>query len=219
MRNSVLKNECNHTDCKDDSNYNYCCGIELEGVVHTSLHLKSLKLIDPTSGNRSRGTRVSSRTISDSDHSRLFDVKAAHLAFVDTSTVIPTWSGSGESLNLSLLSSALLGNDAHRKSSLNLFDFMPANFMAREWVDDNQSLVVEDDSRVKEDLIGDCAREYAPDCCNQATRSAVVEEVNVGKGAEEKETKVGTYVRARGSKELAIGHREIFSRSREMRAA
>lgn len=193
--------------------------VEMEVVGESAIGFVSVELINSVSGNCSSGTGVGARTIAGADDVALLQVKAPHLALMDCSTVVSTRGGSGKGLDLSLLSLPIMSDDAHRVSSFDLFHILPADLMAGKWIDDHDSLVVEDNRGVKEDLIGQCASKERPGTRNYATSKSIIKEIHVGKCGKEEESQEGEDVRARRSEELAISHEEIFSCVREMRAA
>jgi hypothetical protein len=138
---------------------------------------------------------------------------------MDGATVIPTRSGSGEGLYLPLLALSIVGNNAHRVTSLNFLNILPSDQMAGEWVNNLNTLVIEDDGGMKEYLIEDCTDKCSPGCRDHSTGESVIKEIHVDKKADKEEAEDGKYIGARRSEELSIVHEEIFSRAREMRAA
>lgn len=219
MKKLTVKDERNDANSKENGVNDYRCRVELELVTHGRLGAKTLELIDTTSSDRGSSSRVGARAIASADDVALLQVKAAHLALMNRPAVITTRSGGSESLNLALLSLLVMGDDAHRVASLDLLDILPTDLMSAEWIDDDDSLVVEDHRWMKEDLIEDSRREDGPSACDYTARESVIKEVNVAKSGKEEEAQKGEYVGARGTEELAIVHEEIFSRAREMRAA
>ena len=203
-------------DCRID---NYRGKIELKSVFHARIGLEALELIDSTSGDSRSRSGVGARAITSSDDVALFEIKSAHLALVNSAAVIATRSGSCESLDLSLLAFPIVGNDAHCVSSLDFFNILPTNHMAGEWVNDDESLVIENHGGMEKELVGKSATKCAPDCGNESASEAVIKEIYVSQGAKEKEAQEGKEIGARRSEELAIGHDDIFSRATEMRAA
>lgn len=219
MSRLAIENQC------DDSNRENSCvennrrDIELKDVVHSGLGLKAMELVDPASSDGGSRSRIGARAIAGADDVALLQVKTAHLALMDRPAVITAGGGSGEGLDLSLLSLFVMSDDAHRVSSFDLFDVLPANLVAGEGIYDHYSLVVEDNRWMKEDLVEKCGSEDAPDARYDAASESVIKKVNVGKSSKEDKAQGSEYVRARGSEELAIVHKGIFSRAREMRAA
>jgi hypothetical protein len=215
----AVKDERHHTNRKDNCVSNDGSRIKAEFVTDGRLGAESMKLINATSGNSSRSSRISSRAISGSDDVVLFHIETAHLGLMNSAAVIATGSRSSESLNLALLSFPVVGNDAHRVTGFDLLNFLPANQMAGEWIDDFNSLVIENDCGMKKDLKENRTYKGSPNSCNHSAGEAIIKEINVDKKANKEEAQDGKNVRARRPEELAIVHEEIFSRAREMRAA
>lgn len=193
--------------------------VKVESIFKSFVGLESTELIDSATSDCCRRTGIGSGAVAGANDIAIFEIESAHLALMDRSAVVSARSGRGKSLDLSLLSLPVVSDDAHRVSSLDLLDILPTNLMAGKRINNHQSFVVEDDSWMKEDLIGESASKERPGASDNSTCESVVKEVHVSKRAEEKETQEGKNVRARGSEELAIVHKGIFSRAREMRAA
>ena len=219
MSRLAIENERNNANRENSCVENNRRDIELKCVVHSGLGLKAMELVDPTSCDSGSSARIGAWAIAGADDAALLKVKAAHLALMDGPAVVTAGGGSSESLNLSLLSLLIMSDDAHRVSGFDLFDILPADLMATEGINDHDSLVVEDNRWMKEDLVEECRSENAPNARYDAAGESVIKEVNVGKSGKEDKAQGSEYVRARGSEELAIVHKGIFSRAREMRAA
>ena len=219
MSQLVVKDERDYADRKNNYIGDDCSIIEGKLVIDSRLGAKSLELINSTSCNSSSSARISSRTVTGADDVVLFQVEAAHLRLMDSATVISTGSGSGKGLDFPLLALSVMGNDAHRVTSLNFLNILPSNQMVGEWINNLNSLVVEDDGGMKEYLIEDCTDKNSPYCGDHSTGESVIKEINVDKKADKEEAEDGKYIGARRSEELSIVHEEIFSRAREMRAA
>lgn len=215
----AIENQRDDSDSKDGRIDNYCRKIELDSIFHSGFGLEALKLIDSTPSDSRGGSRVSARAITGSNDVALLQVESAHLALMDSAAVVATRSGSCESLDLSLLAFSIVGNDAHCVTSLDFFNILPTNHMAGEWVNDDESLVVENHGGMEKELVGKSATKCAPDRSNESASEAVIKEIYVSQGAKEKEAQEGKEIGARRSEELAIGHVDIFSRATEMRAA
>lgn len=193
--------------------------VEFEFVFQGGIGFESVELVNAVSRYRSSGSGMSPRTIARANDIRFFKVESAHLALMDRSAVVPTWGRSGKGLDLSLLTLPVMSDDAHRVSRLDLLDILPTDLVTGEWIDDHKPLVVEDDCRMKEDLISESAGKERPRTGNHPAGESVVKEIHVSERAKEEETQEGEDVRARRAEELAICHEEIFSCVREMRAA
>jgi hypothetical protein len=215
----AIENQRDNSNSKDGRIDNYRGKVKLESIFHSGFGLEALKLIDSTSSDSRGGSRVSARAITGSDDVALLEVKSTHLALMDSAAVIATRSGSCESLDLSLLAFSIVGNDAHCVTSLDFFNILPTNHMAGKWVNDDESLVVENHGGMEKELVGKSATKCAPDRSNESASEAVIKEIYVSQGAKEKEAQEGKEIGARRSEELAIGHDDIFSRATEMRAA
>ena len=219
MIDLVTKDECNNTNRKDHQIDDYCSVVEMEFIGNRGRALKSLELVQFASRDCSSSTRVGSRTVAGADDVVLFQIEAAHLRLMDSSTVVSTGRGSSESLDLPLLSFSIEGDDAHRVSCFNIVNFMPTNSMSRERIDNLQTFVIEDYRGMKKYLIEDCAYERTPDCCDHATCKTEVKEIDVDKQANKEEAQEGKDIGTRRPEEFAVIHEEIFSCEIEKRAA
>ncbi|MBU3716602.1 MAG: hypothetical protein FGM63_06205 [Candidatus Nanopelagicaceae bacterium] len=215
----AIENQRDNSNSKDGRIDYYRRKIELESIFHGGFGLEALKLIDPTSSDSRCSSRISARAISSSDYVALFKIKPTHFALVDGTAVVATRSGRSESLNLSLLSFPIVGNDAHGVTGLDFLNILPPNHVTSERINDDESFVVENHRGMKKELVGKSATKCAPDRRYEPAGEAVVKEVYVGQGAEKKEAQEGKKIRAGRPEELAICHEDIFSRATEMRAA
>ena len=216
MSQLAIENQRDYPNRKNSYVENDRRDIELKCVVHSRFGLEAMELVDPTSCDSGSSSRIGAWAIAGADDAALLKVKAAHLALMDGPAVVTAGGGSSESLNLSLL---IMSDDAHCVSGFDLFDILPADLMVTEGINDHDSLVVEDNRWMKEDLVEECRSENAPNARYDAAGESVIKEINVGKSGKEDKAQGSEYVRARGSEELAIVHKGIFSRAREMRAA
>ena len=219
MSRLAIENQRNNANRENGCVENNRRDIELKCVVHSGLGLKAMELVDPTSCDGGSSARIGARAVTGADDVAFLQVKSAHLALVDRPAVVTAGGGSSKSLDLSLLSLLVMGDDAHGVASFNLFDILPADLMATEGINNHDSLVVEDNRWMKEDLVEECRSEKAPNARYDAAGESVIKEINVGKSSKEDKAQGSEYVRARRSEELAIVHKGIFSRAREMRAA
>lgn len=219
MNRLAIKNQRDDANRENSCVENDCSEIEMKCVVHSRLGLKAMELVDTASCDGGSSTRIGARAIAGADDVVLLQVKSAHLALMDRPAVVSAGGGSSESLDLSLLSLLVMGDDAHGVASFDLFDILPADLMATEGINNHDSLVVEDNRWMKEDLVEECRSEKAPNARYDAASESVIKEINVGKSSKEDKAQGSEYVRARRSEELAIVHKGIFSRAREMRAA
>ena len=214
-----VKNERDYANCQDQAVDEDCRNIEFKAVGDSLIGLKASELLKLAARNSSGCSGVGSRAIACSDDIVLFEVETTNLALMNTSAVIPTGRRSGESLNFSLGSQAIVGNDAHRVSSFNILDILPTDSMFGERVDYLDSFIEENDYRVYEELIGNRASKKTPNRCNGAASESIVKEVNVSEGAKEEKAHVAEEIGTPGAKELSVSHILIFSRAKISRAA
>lgn len=219
MKALTIKNESNYSDAENYAIDKDGRGVKEISVFKSGFTFESLKLVEATSSDSSRSTRISSGAISGSNYISFFEIEPAHLTLMNVPTVVPAGGWRSEGLDFPFISFSIKGQDTHRISRFNFFDLVPSNFVTTEWVDYHDSFVVKDDRGMQEDLIGDSRSEKAPNGCDHAAGKSIVKKINIGERREEKKSQVGEDVRALGSEELAIAHEEIFSCMREMRAA
>ncbi len=219
MKLLVLKDQRQYSNSKEDGINPDGSKIEFKVVAEKCLVVESSEMLKSTSRYCRRSSRVSARAIARANYFTFPEVKPTDLAFMNRSTVIPTWGWRCKGLNLAILSFAIKSRHAQGVLGVDLFDLMPSNFMPTKWVNYHDSFVVKDDRGMQEDLISNSRSEKAPNGADHTAGKSIVKKINIGKAKEKKETQISEYVRALRSEEFTISHEQIFSCKSEKRVA
>lgn len=134
------------SSCADkeiNGNYHHSKKIKLMLVGNLGGALEPVELIEPAAGDCGSGSRISSGAIAGADDVLLFQIQASNFTLVNISAVIAPRRRCSESMNSTFSPFAIKSDYAHGVASFNMFDFLPANSVARERIDNFDSLVEE----------------------------------------------------------------------------
>ena len=181
--------------------------------------LEPVELIEPATGDCGSGSGISSRAIAGANDVLLLQIQSSNFALVNISAVITSGRRCSESMNSTLSPFAIKSDYAHGVASFNMFNFMPANPVARERIDNFNSLVEENHGRPDEYQEADAAGQDSPNRRNCTTGYAVIKKININKQANAEKSEKSENVGTRGPKNLPVTHGEIFSCERRKRVA
>lgn len=183
--------------------------------INASQIVKSLELIKTGSGDCGSNTRVTARAFASTDHAAVTNSHAAHLIGVHGAAVIATRRLSGKSMDL-LAGNAV--NYVHRVAGIDLLHFMPANPKALQGINNQQSLIKEDDFGMNENQVKEGAYHQTPSKGAEGVSNTVINDIYVNQGADSKEGAESHYVTTTWSEGFQVGHPVILS-CKERRAA
>jgi len=207
-----LRDNC----CEEEGRDNQCCPVvEIGFKLDDSSLVKSFELLELRAGNCGSNPRVASGTFAGANHSAFADSHTFNLIGMNGATVVTTRGLSGKSMNLSATSAV---NYVHGVSGINFTNLMPTDFETLQGVDDQDSLVKENNFGVNEDQIEKCASENPPNQGAEGCAKTVINNVDVNQGADCKEGAKTHDITTAWSEGLEVTHLTIFSRQ-ERRAA
>ncbi len=187
--------------------------------TNTSNRVESLELFQASSSDCGRHSRVTARTFTSPNHSAVANSHPFDFIGMNASAVITTGGLGGEGVNLV---SGNCMNDVHSESSINFLHFMPADFETLQRVNNQKSLIKENNFGMNENNVKNVADHQAPRDGARSVSESVINNVDVNQSANSKECAESHDVTTSWSKGLQIRHLAIISRNeieKERRAA
>lgn len=214
-----MKNLGNYSHNKQSTENVDSSLVEVVFEIDSSRGVEPLELIKLGSSNCGSNTRGAARTFTGFNGAAVTRLDAAHFTGMDGAGVIATWGGSYENMDFS---AGDFVNYKHGELDIDFANFMPANLVAVQGIDNQKSLVKENNFGMNEDNVKNAANYQAP--CNGArsVSESVINNVDVNQSAYGKECAESHDVTTSWSKGLQIRHLAIISRNeieQERRAA
>lgn len=168
----------------------------------------SAKVFKSNPGDRSCSPRVTARALSSANRVAISQSKSLNFIGMNISTVITTRSLSGKGVNFS---SSRAVHYIHGETGINFRDFMPADRDFSQRIDDDKSLIREDNFRMNKNQIEEGTGKQTPGNAGGTATKSVIQNINVSKVTDGKEGDKCEEVATSWAKSLKIAHKGIIS--------
>lgn len=168
----------------------------------------SAKVFKSHPGDRSCSPRVTARALSSANRVAISQSKPLDFIGMNISTVITTRSLSGKGVNFS---SSRAVHDIHGETGINFGDFMPTNRDFSYGIDDDKSLIRENNFRMDKNQIEKGTGKQTPGKTGGTATKSVIQNINVSKVTNGKEGDKCQEVATSWAKSLEIAHKGIIS--------
>lgn len=169
----------------------------------------SAKVFKSHPGDGSCSPRVTARALSSANRVAVSQSKPLDLIGMNISTVITTRSLSGKGVNFS---SSRAVHYIHGETGINFGDFMPADRDFSQRINDDKSLIREDNFGMDKNQIEEGTGKQAPGKTGGTATKSVIQNINVSKVTNGKEGDKCEEVATSWAKSLEIAHKGIISR-------
>ena len=159
-------------------------------------------------GDRSCSPRVTARALSSANRVAISQSKPLDFIGMNISTVITTRSLSSKGVNFG---SSGAVHYIHGETGINFGDFMPADRDFSQRIEDDKSLIREDNFRMDKNQIEDGTGKQTPGKTGGTAAKPVIQNVNVSKVTNGKEGDKCQEVATSWAKSLEIAHKGIIS--------
>ena len=159
-------------------------------------------------GDRSCSPRVTARALSSANRVAISQSKPLDFIGMNISTVITTRSLSSKGVNFG---SSGAVHYIHGETGINFGDFMPADRDFSQRIEDDKSLIREDNFRMDKNQIEDGTGKQTPGKTGGTAAKPVIQNVNVSKVTNGKEGDKCEEVATSWAKSLEIAHKGIIS--------
>lgn len=173
------------------------------------------KVFVPCSSNSCGSAGITSGTLSRPYHSAITNSQPFDFIGMNVSAVISPRGLSRKGVNLN---PTWKMRYIHGESGVNFGDFMPSNGDLLQRVNNHKSLIGEDNFRMYENQVEQGAEPQAPSQTGQSTSNAIIQDIDVSKGANCKIGGKSEKIATAGSKAFDIAHKGIISRTFERAA-
>lgn len=214
-----MKNLGNYSHNKQSAENVESSLVEVVFKSDSSRGVEPLELIKLGSSNCGSNTGGAARTFTGFNGAAVTRLDAAHFTGMDGAGVIATWGGSYENMDFS---AGDFVNYKHGELDIDFANFMPANLVAVQGIDNQKSLVKENNFGMNEDNVKNAANYQAPGDGARSVSKSVINNVDVNQSANGKKCAESHDVTTSWSKGLQIRHLAIISRNeieQERRAA
>lgn len=168
----------------------------------------SAKVFKSHPGDRSCSPRVTARALSSANRVAISQSKPLDFIGMNISTVITTGSLSSKGVNFG---SSRAVHYIHGETGINFGDFMPADRDFSQRIDDDKSLIGEDNFGMDKNQIKDGTGEQTPGKTGGTATKSVIQNINVSKVTNGKEGDKCQEVATSWAKSLEIAHKGIIS--------
>ena len=189
--------------------------VDFRGEFKTIKISRFTKVLKPGTSDSSSSARVTPGTLSSPNHCAITNSKSFDFIGMNVSAVISPRGLSRKGVNLN---PSWKMRYIHGKSGVNFGDFMPSNGDRLQRVNNHKSLIGEDNFRMYENQVEQGAEPQTPSQSGQATSKAIIQDIDVSKGANCKIGGKGEKIATAGSKAFDIAHKGIISRTFERAA-
>ncbi len=214
-----MKNLGNYSHNKQSAENVDSSIVEVEFEIYSSRGVESLELIKLGSSNSGSNTRVTARTFAGFNGAAVTSFDTAHFTGMDGAGVIATGGGSYENMDFG---AGDFVNYKHGELDIDFANFMPTNLVAVQGIDNQKSLIKENNFGVNENNVKNAANYQGPRDGARSVSESVINNVDINQSANGKECAESHDVTTSWSKGLQIRHLAIISRNeieQERRAA
>lgn len=195
-------NEENRGGYSDSQNIEFAVKFESVDIPN------SLEVFKSHPGDGSCSPRVTARALSSANRVAISQSKSLDFIGMNISTVITTGSLSGKGVDFS---SSRAMNYVHGETGINSGNFMPANKDFSYWINDNKSLIRENNFRMDKNQIKERTCKQTPGNTGGTATKSIIQNIDVSKVTYCKEGHKSEEIATSWAKRLDIAHKGIIS--------